>query len=198
LTRAQSISIGDLARQQRAIEDETRGFADKLTAKTFQFSLESAARQMAVAAALLDRRQVGAPAQQAMQQALVRLGQLLAALQTDQAHDEQQPQEEEGAGGGEQGQGKQPQDGSRLVAELKLLKLMQGEINQQTQALEVARRETGVLTAEQKRAYAELSEEQGKLADLLLDLIQPDESNPEDDPEQLPKLQTEGESRELK
>ncbi|HXT61203.1 MAG TPA: hypothetical protein VN699_21360 [Pirellulales bacterium] len=192
LTRAQSISVGDLARQQRAIEEETRGFADKLAAKAFEFSLDRAARQMAAAAALLDRRQTGAPAQQTMQQALARLGQLLDALQPDE-DDEQQPQQEESAGGGEQGQGKQPQDGARLVAELKLLKLMQAEINQQTKALEDARRETGDLTAEQKRAYAELSEEQGKLADVLLDLVQADESNPEDDPENLPQPQrTEG------
>jgi hypothetical protein len=185
LTRAQLISVGDVAREQQALRDEVQALADKLTAKTFQFSLEGIAREMTAAQTLLERRQLGASAQQAIQQALHRLQQLLAALAPDQG--EEQQEEDEGQQGG-QGGGQQQGDGARLLSELKLLRLMQVDVNEQTKALEGARRQSGGLTAEQKRTYASLSEEQGKLADLLLDLMQPDEANPEDDPESLPDM----------
>ncbi len=182
LTRAQSISVGDLARQQQAVRDETQGLAEKLTAKSFQFSLEGIAREMTAAAAMLERRQVGPATQQAIQRALDRLRQLQAALTQEPGEEQEGPAGGEGAPGGQQG------DSPRLLTELKLLKLMQTEINEQTKALEDARRQTGELTAEQKRAYTTLSEEQGKLADLLIDLTQVEESNPEDNPESLPDM----------
>lgn len=190
LTRAQLISVGDVAREQQSLRDEVQALADKLTAKAFQFSLEGIAREMTAAKTLLERRQLGATTQQTIGQALHRLRQLLAALAPDQGEEQE---DDEGQQGG-QGGGQQQDDGGRLLTELKLLRLMQVDINEQTKTLEGVRRQSGKLTAEQKRAYASLSAEQGKLADLLLDLLQPDEANPEDDPENLPEMPSDDDS----
>lgn len=192
LTRAQWISVGDLVRQQQSLEAETRELAEKLSAKAFQFSLAGVAREMAAAAALLGRRQLGVPAQDAMHHALARLAQLMSALKPDQ-DEEPAAEEEPQAPGGENGSAGQQGDALRMVAELKLIGLMQAEINQRTKALEETRRQTGELTPEERQTYAELSEEQGKLADLTLDLVEAEQANPEDDPENLPKLKLEEE-----
>lgn len=192
LTRAQWISVGDLVRQQQSLETEIRELAEKLSAKAFQFSLAGVAREMAAAAAQLGRRQLGVPAQDAMHHALTRLAQLMSALKPD-ADEQPAAQEEPEAPGGENGSAGQPGDALRMVAELKLIGLMQTEINERTKALEEARRKTGELTPEERQTYAELSEEQGKLADLTLDLVEPEQANPEDDPENLPKLKLEEE-----
>ena len=193
LTRPQWISVGDLVREQHGLEAEIGELAEKLSAKAFQFSLAGIAREMAAAAALVERRQLGPAPQDAMQHALARLKQLIAALKPGQ--DEEQPQQddqqapggESGAPPGEQG------DALRLAAELRLIGLMQNEINERTKGLEETRRQTGELTPDERRTYAELSEEQGKLADLLVDLVEADASNPEDDPESLPKVKSEEE-----
>ena len=191
LTRAQWISVGDLVRQQQGLEAETRELAEKLSAKAFQFSLTGIAREMAAAAALVGRRQLGVPAQDAMHHALARLAQLISALKPDQ--DDEPANEEPEAPGGENGSGGQQGDALRMVAELKLIGLMQAELNERTKALEETRRKTGELTPDERQTYAELSEEQGKMADLMLDLVEPDQANPEDDPESLPKLKLEQE-----
>lgn len=193
LSRAQWISVGDLVRQQQELEAEACGLADKLSAKAFQFSLAGIAREMAAAAALVERRQLGAPAQDAMQHALARLAQLISALKPDPDEEQPEDNQEQESPGGESSPGSQQGDALRMVAELKLIGLMQTEINERTKALEETRRQTGELTPEERKTYAELSEEQGKLADLLLDLVEPDQANPEDDPESLPKLKREEE-----
>jgi hypothetical protein len=121
------------------------------------------------------------------------LAQLISALKPDQDEEQPKDEQEQESPGGENSPGSQQGDALRMTAELKLIGLMQTEINERTKALEETRRKTGELTPEERKTYAELSEEQGKLADLLLDLVEPDQANPEDDPESLPKLKLEEE-----
>ena len=52
--------------------------------------------------------------------------------------------------------------------------------------LEQAHDANQTLTDAQRSELAALAEEQGRLADLLLDMVKPDESKPEDSPEKLP------------
>jgi hypothetical protein len=66
---------------------------------------------------------------------------------------------------------------------------MQDELNQRTEAIDDANRGMLPLSPEQQKAYLELSEEQGQLADLLLELSKPATEKPEDDPEKLPELE---------
>jgi hypothetical protein len=185
LTRAQNMSLHHLARDQGLLESETLALTEKLVgADVLNLALSGAARQMRRAADLLQRRETGAPTQQAEQNALQRLGQLLEALQPEEP---EEPEDDQGAGGGQGGQGSEqpPGSGVQTLVELKLLRLLQEEINQRTRALEATFGDADSLTDEARREYAQLSEEQGRLAELLLDLIQPQE-DPEDNPDALP------------
>jgi hypothetical protein len=146
-------------------------------------ALSDAAGQMARAAALLDGRQTGKPTQQAEQKALGRLAQLREALRPETSEEEP---DDSGEGSGQPGGTPgQPGSGVQALVELKLLKLMQEEINGRTQALEETFGPAEALTGDQRRQYVQLSREQGRLADLLLNLIQPQE-DPEGDPDLLP------------
>lgn len=186
LSRAQAASLVQLARDQNLLRSDTVALTEKLAgADVFNLALSGAAREMGRAAALLDRHQTGAPTQQAEQNALRRLGQLLEALKPEEP---EEPDDDENAGAGQGGQqGSQPPPGSgvQTLVELKLLKLLQQEINQRTQALEQTFGQAESLPDENRREYVQLSEEQGRLAELLLDLIQP-QANPEDVPEAMP------------
>ena len=77
--------------------------------------------------------------------------------------------------GGDNGPGKGPpgqQGGIQSLAEIKLLKLMQEDLNQRTERLqaELAGREP---TEPQRGEFDHLSEEQGRLVELILQLIKP-------------------------
>jgi hypothetical protein len=72
------------------------------------------------------------------------------------------------------------------LAALKLLQLLQGEINRRTQALEAVRRQEGQLTAEQMLELEGLAAEQGRLAEMVLNLIRESVERPEDNPDLLP------------
>lgn len=181
LTRPQAASLHGLARGQESLQAETTALTEKLIgADVFNLVLEDAAAEMARAAAWLDLRKTGQPTQQAEQNALRRIGQLLDALaQEEPEEDAEQPS---GGSGGTGGQAGAPGSGVQALAQLKLLKLLQLEVNLRTQTLENAFGASDSLTDEARRRYTELSDQQGRLADLLLNLIQP-QGAPEDNPE---------------
>ena len=60
----------------------------------------------------------------------------------------------------------------RSIGELRLLETLQLEINRRTTELEAARAKSGDFTAEQESELVELAAEQGKLAEIILNLIQ--------------------------
>ncbi len=181
LTRAQSASLHQLARAQGLLQTETVALVENLVgAEVFHLALSGAAREMGRAAALLDRRNTGAPTQQAEQNALRRLGQLLEALKPEEP--EEDPDSAKGGQGGQGASGQPPGSGIQTLVELKLLKLLQEEVNRRTQELESTFGQADPLPAEVRREYVELSAEQGRLADLLLNLITPQE-DPEGNPE---------------
>ena len=187
LTAAQTVSLRQLAGEQGLLHAQLAALLEQLGgAQVFKLALSSAADDMNRATGLLNRGQTGRPTQQLQTGALAGLAQVLEALRPEP------PEEDpEGAGGGQGGQGPQsgtpPGDAIRVMAELKLLKLMQEDINSRTRLLE---EEFGALTdltrAAQAR-YDELSRRQGLLADLLLNLV-PVGQDTEDDPDALPDL----------
>ncbi|HUY31257.1 MAG TPA: hypothetical protein VMV69_00645 [Pirellulales bacterium] len=188
LTAAETRTVGDLARQQRSLGDETEGVAAQITAAVFQLGLKLAAREMYRAVDLLAQLDLGGDAQGSEERALARLEQLLEALKPDVGDDPSRQPPPGGEGGGGDGGPQSPGDALHALAELKLLKLMQDQLNLRTEAVDDAARGMLPLSPEQRKAYLELSEEQGQLADLLLELSQPAGEKPEDDPEKLPDL----------
>lgn len=182
LSRAQLLSLRELARRQAALEAETSQLAERLSAAAaFRLALQNAARDMQRAAKLLDERETGTPAQRAVQHALNRLEQLVAALDmaSDDPGQEQQEQQEQGEG---QAQSQSEGDIIAGVAQLKLIKLMQEELNRRTLELdEVIEQERAALTQDAQREYSQLGEEQGALADLLQNLTAPPAEGSEPD-----------------
>jgi hypothetical protein len=175
LTRAQLGTVNELSRQQQALEIETAQLAERLAnTEVLQLALTGAARQMSKAAELLGHRETGKTTQGTQESARIRLAQLLTALAKDQADKPKAAQEQEGGGNQKRG------DGSHVLAQLKLLKLLQEDLNQRYRTVKTE--ETGDAAT---RELTELAQEQGKLAELTARLAEPPQENPEDDPEKL-------------
>lgn len=182
-TEADTIEAGemaDLARQQKAVRNETASVRQKLSsAAVVQLALSRAEAEMTRAASLLDRRQIGNATQQAARTAHSQLAQILDALKRDEPVQGEQDQPQSGDSGGQGGGGGNPADALQVLAELKLLKLMQEEVNRRTRELEAVLAAGGLIDPEIRNEYTRLSEEQGRLADLLLNLIPP-QADPEE------------------
>jgi hypothetical protein len=81
------------------------------------------------------------------------------------------------------------QDPFSSLAALKLLQLLQGEVNRRTRELEATRLREGMLTDEQTRLLESLAAEQGRLAEMVLNLIRQSVERPEDNPDLLPDIE---------
>jgi hypothetical protein len=186
LTRAETVSVREMAAQQAGLGHEAEELAKSLAgAEVFQFVLDTARREMNRAAERLDRRDMGDDTVRAETTALARIEQLIEALSSKS--DAQSDDAQEEAGGGEGGGGG-PQGSVRSVAELRLLKSIQQQINSRTLALDEARRGLLGFTEDQQAELAALSQEQGQLADLVMNMMATTDERPEDDPERLPDV----------
>jgi len=178
LTRSQAADLNDLAALQRSLEDDVGLLIDKLVgADVFHLALGDAGTEMGRAASLLERRETGDPTQQAERAAIERLGLLLEALEPEEPDETAEP-----SGQGQSGQGGQSGDEAAAVqtlAQLKLLRLLQRDVNLQTRALEQTFAPSQTATDEARREYDALSRRQGRLADLLLNLAPPPDDAPE-------------------
>jgi hypothetical protein len=187
LTRAQLSTVNDLARQQKSLEGETNLLADKLSlTEVISMALEGAAKQMTRASDLLEHRDTGNQTQGAQEAARLRFAQLLTAL-ADNAKREGGDKQDSGGGAGGGGSGSQD-DAKQALAQLKLLKILQEDLNGRYRTLsgpdDAPAAEPGQLT--------DLAAEQGKLAELAQKLSQPVAKHPEDNPESLPDVRQEG------
>ncbi|MEX0679012.1 MAG: hypothetical protein WD063_18200 [Pirellulales bacterium] len=182
LTRSQLGTVNDLARQQEGLRGESSRLAEKLApTEVINLALDGAARHMARAAELLEHRETGTQAQGAQERARLRLAQLLSAFE-----DKQKPGQDEGGGGGGSGGGSGSRsDGNFVLAQLKLLRLLQEDLNTRYRSLISAGDEDAGAAG---RQMAEMALEQGKLAELTLKLSEPSADNPEDNPEKLPDV----------
>jgi hypothetical protein len=185
LSRSQLASVRDVARLERSIQEDSLKLAEQLTAAgAFNLTLTGAASDMGRAADLLDDRATGAETHLAEQNALRRLNLLLEALKPEPL-----PEKKDDNNGGQGGQGNKPAappgDGIKKLAELKLMKLLEQEIHLRTIELQLAVGE-GPATDDQRRQFTELAKEQGKLADLMLKMLQPTDNAPEENPENVP------------
>ncbi|MGD9644993.1 MAG: hypothetical protein AB7U73_04720 [Pirellulales bacterium] len=186
-TRGQQVGVLELARTELGLADETAALAKKLSAAAaFALALEGAFDDMVAAVERIRELDTGPQTQDAERHALARLEQLLAALEPDKPEDQQGGQE----GGGEGGQQSGGQQGESLpdMAQLKLLKLMQLDINERTRELAERLTDEEAAGDDVARALERLGVEQGKLADLVRNLSQPDDERPADDPEAIPDL----------
>ncbi len=115
---------------------------------------------------------------------VARITQLNEALTSEPAEAGNDAQQDEGGEGAGEG-ASQP---GRSVAELKLLKSVQEELNARTTALAESRRQSPQATADQEAEFEQLSREQGRLADLVTNMMQTTDQRPEDNPADLPDI----------
>lgn len=171
LTRNQAISLSDLVRLEELLQNDTRRLAEGLAGPgAFHLALLQAADFLGLAIELLAAQQTGPQTQQWQQRALERFGMVLAALAPDEA---QPPEGQSNTAGAEPGTpGGEPGAAGRL-AELKLLRLLQQEINLRTLQLDAAvAQRGGTPSDDQRREYEHLSLAQAQLAELVMQLAQ--------------------------
>ncbi len=190
LTRSQAMSLSDLVRLEELLQSDTRRLAQGLAGSgVFHLALSEAGDFLGRAIGLLAGQQTGPETQQWEGRALERFEMVLAALEPEER---EPPDGQSNSSGADPGSpGGQPGAVQRL-AELKLLRLLQEEINWRTRELdaEVAQR-GGEPSDDQQREYERLSLEQAHLADLVIELMQW-RPGPEEVPDGLPDVKIEG------
>jgi hypothetical protein len=183
LEASEQATLKSLASEERLLADETNQLRPRFAAAAFAFALENCAQSMQRASALLSRGQTDNAVLDVERTALVHLEQILNALRNDEA----QPADSSPPGepNGEQQAGQADFGGS--MAEIKLLKFLQEAINARTAELESRRARQGSLTADQQQELDSLARQQGRLADMVLELIKASAPPNDEGPELFPK-----------
>ncbi len=178
LPAAELDALANVAAEQRLIAEETGQLRLKMADQSaFAFALEGARQEMLRAANLLARSDTGQAPQQAAEAAAARLAHLLAALEPESSPPPTAPPPDSPPQPAPPGGQKDP---FSSLAALKLLQLLQSEITRRTEELEQARADGAVLSDEQKEQLDALAAEQGRLADMVLNLIRESVAAPED------------------
>jgi hypothetical protein len=174
LTAAQITSVGDLSVEQDALASETRAMSQSpQLPSAFVLQLEWTATDMAAATQRLRELQLDDAAIASQTSALNRLRMILEALQaaSSAANKPNDPM-----GDPPPMPPKPPDDAPppdiHDLAEVKLLRAMQAEINRRTAELESQRQPDGTLPKSAADQLAALGEEQGRVAELALKLVQ--------------------------
>ena len=178
-------SLRDLALTQRTLSGETTRLAEQVVqSRVFEMGLRGAATEMDYAARMLDRQQTGSTTERHQRNAMARLGDLIEALKKDAPSQDPPP---DAPPPGQSPPEQAGEDAIQRLAELKLLRSMQVEVNRQTAELGEVLERNGPEAEAALRRLDELAVEQGRLADLMLELSQESVGRPEDRPEDLPK-----------
>lgn len=183
-SRAQLSSVLEAARTQEGLAAEAQALANRLApARAFALALEGVEREMRAAVDGLRRQETGAATERRQRQAEARLAQLIAAMAPEKPEPNEQQQNENSGGAGQGGAGGEQPPGERIpdVAQLKLVKLMQEELNQRT--ADTAQRLATTSNNADLQEYVQLGEEQAQLAKMMGELSSgdPDESPAADD-----------------
>lgn len=182
LSLAQRASVRSLGRVQSTLKDEAAELAERLdAAPTFALQLKKAGDRMAEAAEKLQALKTDDETQKAEQTAAKRIKQLLDALKPDNGEGGQNGGGQQGGQGGQGGQQgrRRNGDGIGLASQLKVLKLLQLEINDRTEEIDEIKARKKSLTPEQQAELNGLAEDQRKIADLARDLTKPRKSDGE-------------------
>jgi hypothetical protein len=184
------ISLGDLARNQQGLGQETAGLAkDKLTAaKVFARLLQRAAEAMEHAGeGMTEHRQSVSrdPANVAedeesaklQQEALRRLNQLLDALKTERGQRLAGQPGGQAPGGNNPGGANPGGDGIPALAQLKLLRAMQADVNQRTEDFNKQHPDLAKLNDKERTELKGLRRDQQEVADLVEELTQPPDAD---------------------
>ena len=181
LSLPQKAGVRNLGLIEDGLKQETVELAQRMDdgVPVFSLILKKAADSMGKASDSLQKLETGKPTQASERSAAERLQQLIDSLQPDKPKDGEQQQQQQKEGEEQQQGGQQEGDGIPTVAQLKMLKRLQTEINNRTGDYDKIVKGGQKLTLEQKNDLESLKTEQGRLADLLRDLSKPKRSDGE-------------------
>jgi hypothetical protein len=181
LSLPQKAGVRNLGLIEDGLKQETVELAQRMDdgVPVFSLILKKAADSMGKASDSLQQLETGKPTQASERSAAERLQQLIDSLQPDKPKDGEQQQQQQKEGEEQQQGGQQEGDGIPTVAQLKMLKRLQTEINNRTGDYDKIVKGGQKLTLEQKNDLESLKTEQGRLADLLRDLSKPKRSDGE-------------------
>ena len=181
LTLAQRASVRTLGRVQDTLKDETTELTERLdSAPAFALTLKKAEGQMDEAARRLQSLKTDDDTQDAEKSAARRVKQLIEALKPDPAEGGAGQQQGGGGGGGQQGGARGGGDGIGLASQLKVLKMLQQEVNDRTEALDEIRNRKKELNPSQQAELDGLADEQRAIADIARDLTKPKKADGEE------------------
>ena len=173
LSRADAFDVKNLGRAQVGLRGETGSLAERLDgAPVFKLALERAVGRMEDAADGLDKIRTGDDTQGAERDASRWLERLVESLAPPKG-DENGGQQGKGGQPGQPGQGQQGGDGIPAEAQIRMLKMMQQEINLRTMTLDELKAGAEPLTEAQELEFVRLEEDQHAIGDLLRDLVRP-------------------------
>ena len=181
LTLAQRTGVRELGRVQAGLKDEAGELGDRLGdgAPVFRLTIKKATEGMDAAAQRLQGLKTDEPTTRAQRQAALRLQQLLESIRQEQAK-KNGGQQGGQQGGDQQGGAQGGGDGFPPAAQIKMLKLLQQEINERTEFFDELKRRHKELTPDQTAEVDQLEKDQGALADLVRDLTQPKKDDGEE------------------
>ncbi len=173
LTPGQKVGVLDLGDTQLGIRDESVDLIDQVkVAPAYKLVLQRASQRMERAAEGLEELRTDRNVQQQTVQARRRLEQLLDVMQPDGGGQQGSGGQQGGGQGGGGGSGG-GDDSITLIGQLKMLKLLQEEINLRTEELDTIRDQDGGLDEQQQVEFDQLKKDQGTIGDLMRDLVQP-------------------------
>ncbi|MBW3543753.1 MAG: hypothetical protein KY476_26190, partial [Planctomycetes bacterium] len=170
LTRAQLITLSDLAAVERGLKDETDRLAQTVeAAEVFALALRGAARHIERAAVRLADKQLDDATLAAERAALARFQALVAALESE-GEQNQQPQQDPQQRPRPNDQGGPQTDGIPHLAQLRMLKSLQEELLARTAQLDELHQDVDELSEDQQAELKSIAEEQQQLSDLARNL----------------------------
>ena len=155
--------MNDLTKSQVDLATASRAIVKRLEeAPVFQWVLETATNDMQEAGARLDKESTGGATQEIQEDVIRQLSELIEALRKERT----KPQPPSGGGGGGGGGGRQPL--VPALAELKMLKLMQQDVNKRTRKIDEevnqARDGRRELTRDQRDRLRRSAAKEGEIA----------------------------------
>jgi hypothetical protein len=146
---------------------------DQLSAApAFALAIDGASHDMDQAAGFLERYLTAAETQQAQQNAMRRLDLMLDALKPEPPENQRnQPANTDNKTPANADQTAKQSENTVNLCELKLLKILQLEINRRTAALAESVGPDGKPNDQQRKEYEQLAEEQARLAELILKIM---------------------------
>jgi hypothetical protein len=174
LTTAQRAGVKGLGQVQSGIKDETADLIENLEgAPVFALTLRRASKSMEETATRLGELKTDTKTEQAAKAASDRFKQLIESLRADAAAGQGGGGGGSGGGGGGGAANGGNGDGIPAAAQLKMLKSLQQEINERTEALDELKRRNHELSPDQTAELRQIGEEQGTLADLVREMTRP-------------------------